>query len=165
MIWKDVEQNPNYEINRYGKVRNKTNGNLMHGTLNNSGYETVSIGHNKHKFTHRLVAEAFVNNPDPEHFKDVNHKDGNKRNNNYKNLEWTSRSENVKHAYRLGLNRPSGGGNGKNRVCCEETGRCYISQQACVDDIGGSIAALSHYLVHGRKNGLYRKQYHVYKEE
>lgn len=50
-----------------------------------------------HSFTvHRLVATAFIPNPDK--LKDVNHIDFNKQNNNVKNLEWCSRSYNVKHA-------------------------------------------------------------------
>ena len=45
---------------------------------------------------HRIVAESFIPNPDS--IKTVNHKDGNKTNNNITNLEWTTQSQNVKHA-------------------------------------------------------------------
>lgn len=56
------------------------------------------------RYTHRLVAEAFI--PNPDHLPEVNHKDGNKLNNAVSNLEWTNRSSNMRHAYHTGL-RPT----------------------------------------------------------
>ena len=68
------------------------------------GYARVVINHKKYKF-HRYIAELFV--PNPENKPEINHKDGNKLNNRADNLEWTTRSENQKHAYKLGLQKPS----------------------------------------------------------
>ena len=56
------------------------------------------------RYTHRLVAEAFI--PNPERLREVNHKDGNKQNNAVSNLEWTNRRQNMIHAYSTGL-RPT----------------------------------------------------------
>lgn len=53
------------------------------------------------RYMHRMVAEAFI--PNPDHLPEVNHKDGNKQNNSVSNLEWVGRSENMTHAYRNGL--------------------------------------------------------------
>lgn len=53
---------------------------------------------------HRLVAETFIKNP--ENYFYINHKDGDKTNNNINNLEWCDNSHNVREAYRLGLNKP-----------------------------------------------------------
>jgi len=71
---------------------------------NHKGYETVQIG-GKTKLIHRLVAEAFI--PNPENLPEINHIDGNKRNNAVSNLEWVSHLENIRHAWDTGLSTPT----------------------------------------------------------
>lgn len=56
----------------------------------------------KYFLVHRLIAQAFIDNPN--NLQEVNHKDGNKLNNNINNLEWCDRKYNVRHAYKMGLN-------------------------------------------------------------
>ena len=73
-------------------------------------YLRVGLTKNKKQrkfFVHRIVAECFVDNPDGKKF--VNHKDGDKTNNNCNNLEWVSQSENQIHAYNEGLQSPNNG--------------------------------------------------------
>lgn len=71
-----------------------------------SGYLYIGICKNKKqikKRVHRLVAEAFIPNPDNK--PEINHKNGVKTDNRVENLEWVNRSENIKHAYDV-LKRP-----------------------------------------------------------
>lgn len=84
-------------------------GRVLKQAINTRGYPCVTIkyrdGSQKVMPVHRLVAMAYI--PNPYNKPQVNHIDGNKKNNNYRNLEWCTPSENLKHAFRLGLNKGS----------------------------------------------------------
>lgn len=72
--------------------------------VKNAVYAVVALcknGRTEYRYVHRLVAEAFV--PNPENLPEVNHKDLNKRNNRARNLEWVSSSRNKKHAVANGV--------------------------------------------------------------
>lgn len=72
------------------------------GRENNKGYFTFfNIDNGKDEKIHRVVAKCFLPNPDS--LPQINHKDGNKLNNDVSNLEWCTQSENIKHAYDNGL--------------------------------------------------------------
>lgn len=71
------------------------------------GYHRVTLFKEKKRFrimVHRLVAMHFIRNP--ENKPEVNHLFGDKNDNSASSLEWATRSENGKHAYRIGLKRP-----------------------------------------------------------
>ena len=77
---------------------------IVKSNLIGAGYLGLAIGANgikKRFIVHRLVAQAFI--PNPENKPCVNHKDGNKLNNCIKNLEWVTYQENTIHAHRVGL--------------------------------------------------------------
>ncbi len=74
--------------------------------LSSNGYLKVNITHNKKNvnlLVHRLLALTFI--PNPENKPEVNHKDGDKQNNNISNLEWATTLENMQHARRTGLTK------------------------------------------------------------
>lgn len=106
--WKDIEGfRYHYQVNRLGDVRKIFNGKttLLKGGCFSNGYEFVALTktpwHSENHSRHRLVAEAFI--PNPENLPCVNHIDGNKQNNCVENLEWVTQSENLKHALKIGL--------------------------------------------------------------
>ena len=104
--WKVVDEFPNYEINKYGQIRNITTGRLNNGSMGRDGYLHVSLykdGKPCNRMVHILVAKAFIPNPDNKEI--VNHIDENKGNCVADNLEWVTRSENTLHG--TGMKRSS----------------------------------------------------------
>ena len=74
---------------------------ILRPSLAGAGYQRVVLTLRRRAYVHRLVAIAFV--PNPEAKPEVNHKDGIKRNNIAANLEWVSHTENGRHASKMGL--------------------------------------------------------------
>ena len=99
------DQVTNYFITENGECFNKHSGKFLKGQISNSGYLnynlTLPTGVKRRLYAHRLVAEAYLENPNL--LPQVNHKDGNKLNNSYTNLEWVTASQNQKHSVELGL--------------------------------------------------------------
>jgi hypothetical protein len=102
--WKKIQGFENYSVSDMGRVRNDKTSRMMKTPLSGHGYNQLNlVGSNGKKLwkVHRLVALCFIENPQNKPY--VNHLDGNKQNNNVKNLEWSTESENIKHALENGL--------------------------------------------------------------
>lgn len=96
--WKSIEEFPNYEVSSLGNVKNIITGKVLKLSKRGNYYSIGLV--NKYKIrksikVHRLVAEAFIENP--ENKKEVNHKDKNGLNNNVYNIEWLTHQENCIH--------------------------------------------------------------------
>ena len=109
-MWKKIiidENETNYSVNEVGEVRNDKTGKLMSQRIQ-QGYCHVGLtinGKGKSCRVHRLVAQAFIPNPDNKPY--VNHIDGNRSNNHVENLEWCTPKENTQHAVKTGLMLPT----------------------------------------------------------
>lgn len=104
--WKDIEGYENeYQVSNLGRVKSLKSNIIMKQNLNKK-YNRYSImlwknGKSKRFWVARLVAKAFVFNPNPDIFTQVNHKDENKTNNNSDNLEWCTVAYNNTYGTRL----------------------------------------------------------------
>lgn len=146
--WKEIKGYEGlYWVDKNGNIKNKK-GLMLKQALNTSGYRYVRlcrpIKQYKWVFPHRLVAQAFVPNPDNK--PDVNHKDGNKLNNNADNLEWATKHEN--HVHRVYALRHSN--KLPKKVKCVETGKVYESMNLASADIGINSGGICSVL-HGKK--------------
>lgn len=151
--WRKIKGWP-YSVSDDGQVRNDRNGRVLKTHKMSKGYVSVSLhkeGDHQQRTVHRLVAEAFI--PNPEQKPQVNHKDGNKDNNHASNLEWATNSENQLHCcYVLGK-MPSAENLANMRakafevnrkpVLCVETGLVYESVRAAAKAVGVSRFAVS----------------------
>ena len=110
-IWKDVKDYEGlYQVSNLGRVRSldrldnanrRLPGKILKGHKNTAGYPRVKLYKNKtvsDKLIHRLVAQAFIPNPDNK--SQVNHIDENKTNNIVSNIEWMTTKENINHGTR-----------------------------------------------------------------
>jgi hypothetical protein len=124
--WREVKGWPEYAISNLGRVKRvapSRNGQAVVGAIrkpvNLSGYLAVTLSAaGKGRvlvLVHRLVALAFLGEP-PHPDMEVNHKDADRQNARLDNLEWVSRSDNHRHAYREGYANAKGEANGYSKL-------------------------------------------------
>lgn len=112
-VWKEFDTGLDCSgllVSSYGNIKNWD---WRDKTIsdNGNGYKKATVSHRidggsltKNFYVHRLVSSLFCPNNDPSELTQVNHKDGDKSNNHYSNLEWASPSDNMRHSHKRGLN-------------------------------------------------------------
>lgn len=95
--FRQIPYSKTHAVNEDGEVINIRRREYLKQSLNHKGYPSICLENKRSRTVHRLVAELFI--PNPENKPQVNHKDGNKQNNNINNLEWNTNTENMRHAF------------------------------------------------------------------
>lgn len=141
LMYHDLNLNDRYEVSNTGKIRSLKSNKILKTNINKSnGKKDVCISLGKRKKylcmkVHIAVASTFVDGY--EEGLEVNHKDGNRLNNNANNLEWTTRKQNMEHAFMHKLTRLE-----KIPVKCVDTGKTYDSISDAARDTGDSKRAI-----------------------
>lgn len=147
-----------YEASNYGRIRSlpraTTSGRVLKPHTNGrNGYVYVCLSKENVRKTlrvHRLIAEAFWGTSGLQ----VNHKDGCKTNNRLDNLEYCTQSENMKHAYRTGLEKPS-----CKKVVCLDDGIVYNSLTECAYAYGGNRASQIVRVCNGQRKRFRKRRF------
>ena len=103
-VWKYIKDYSKYEVSNLGRIRNRKNYKVLRTVFDKLGYERITLPSDKNGnieilSVHRLVAKAFI--PNPDNFPCVNHKDENPSNNCVDNLEWCTYSYNTNYGTAL----------------------------------------------------------------
>ena len=104
--WAEIKDYPSYMISSFGRVKGISK--ILNPYISVRGYYVVNLYKDKKPktvYVHRLIGDAFISNPENKY--SINHKDGNKINNNLSNLEWATHAEQLFSDYN-GKRRRSG---------------------------------------------------------
>lgn len=139
--WRPIPRYPKHFISKNGEIcYTKTQKILAATPIDKNTYIRVSINYNgkRQEYVHKLVAETYI--PNPENKLQVNHKDGNKHNNNVDNLEWVTAKENSQHACDTGLCPRS---KGKKVIQLDPVTFKEIARFDVIEDAGKSVGLTS----------------------
>lgn len=151
---KNISGFDDYCINEFGEIYSLKTKMYIKSSNNYNNYKVITFHKNgvKKQFRlHRLVAEAFL--PNPNNKSQVNHIDGNKANNHVSNLEWATPLENNIHAYKIGLKKGNKTGNKKGKLVINlENGIIYNSITEACKSTNINLSTFKDYLKGTYKN-------------
>lgn len=146
-VWKDIKGYEGiYQLSNLGRIKNIKRNIIRRPSGHNGGYQIILLckeGVMRGFSIHRLVAEAFI--PNPENKPEVNHIDEDKTNNSASNLEWVTSKENNNYGTRV--QRSS-----KGIIITNTSGKTleFPSMTACADYLGCTVSSIS-YCVRNKK--------------
>ena len=132
-IWKKIDGYENYSVSNMGRVRNDTTDKILSPGKDGGGYYQVFIGRKSRK-VHRLVAIAFI--PNPDNLPQVNHINEDKTDNRADNLEWCTAAYNINHGTRSKRSGVTKRTNTKNKKPCVVDNIRYISIREAARQLG-----------------------------
>lgn len=163
MKWKDVKGFKGYQVSECGNVKSDSRGESSGWVTNKYGHKKVRLyqgdGSYKDMYLHRLVAQAFI--PNPQNKPEVNHIDNNPLNNEVSNLEWVTHKENMQHAAEQGRMKSK-----SKKVINIETNEIIESCSIAAESIGMKRNTLQYKLNGKRPNEtpfLWLKEIHKHK--
>ena len=157
-LWKEWPQDPRIKVSNKGNVVSYKRGVCYPYKVGHThdGYQRVKASRQP-QLVHRMVADTWI--PNPNNYREVNHINGNKDDNRVENLEWTTRSQNMHHAWRTGLTKGR-----STPIRIVETGETFESISECARRIGGDLSNISHCLA-GRQSTHRGYHFEYVKEE
>lgn len=152
-IWKDVKGYEGlYKVSNLGNIKRilfinnkviKKQDKLLKPQINKRNRIYITLykeGKKKNCIVHRLIAEAFI--PNPNNYPEVNHIDGNSLNNNVNNLEWCTKKYNCKHAYDNNLSKLKKYNENNKKNIIRNDGIIYDSAYSASKDLNVNVCSI-----------------------